>query len=269
MCRAPFSSVKVTKMELKERLIKETENFVEQFSRNDGLSQLWRKPEVGFARADDPKFVMLKNEVIPGHFLPKELLDTARTVVAIFVPYTKKVIDSNSGGEFSSELWDYAYDKTNQMLAALNEYLCAFLRKKGFAATSSLPTGGVAERALSSRWSHRHIGVIAGVGTFGINNMIITKKGCAGRMITFVTEAELPWDAPMKEQCLYKVNGSCKRCVEACPMNAIIFDGENYKVDKTKCAYMCYDKKREVAPEIKGGENCGICSCGVPCSYYE
>lgn len=255
--------------ELKEKLIEEAESFVASYGSNEGCSELWRTPVVGIAAADDPAFVQLKEEVIPGHFLPRELLASAQSVVAIFVPYTKRVIDSNTGGGYSSLLWDNAYKRTNEMLAALNEHLSAFLRVRGYEATNSLPTEGVAERAVTSRWSHRHIGVIAGVGTFGINNMIITRRGCAGRMITFVTEAFLPPDSPLAEQCLYKAKGTCRECVAACPMAAIKNNQKTYEVDKTKCVYMCYDKKRELAPDIEGGENCGKCSCGVACSYYD
>ena len=259
----------MTNMELKEKLIEEAVSFVASCGKLEDCRDLWRAPIVGIAAADDPAFVQLKEEVIPGHLMPSELLENAQWVVAIFVPYTKKVIDSNTGGEFSSLLWDDAYNRTNEMLASLNENLSAFLRSRGYEATNSLPTGGIVERAISSNWSHRHIGVIAGVGTFGINNMLITKRGCAGRMITFVTEAILPADNPLEEQCLYKAKGICRECVDACPMKAIKFNGKNYEVDKTKCVYMCYDKKKELAPDMEGGENCGKCSCGVSCSYHD
>lgn len=36
-----------------------------------------------------------------------------------------------------------------------------------------------------SEWSHRHAAYIAGLGIFGINNMLITNKGCVGRIPSF------------------------------------------------------------------------------------
>ncbi|WP_338094171.1 hypothetical protein [Methanorbis furvi] len=35
------------------------------------------------------------------------------------------------------------------------------------------------------RWSHRHFAVLAGLGTFGVNNMLITRMGCYGRVSSF------------------------------------------------------------------------------------
>lgn len=33
------------------------------------------------------------------------------------------------------------------------------------------------QNILKSNWSHRHFAKIAGIGTFGINNMLISKNG--------------------------------------------------------------------------------------------
>ena len=44
---------------------------------------------------------------------------------------------------------------------------------------------------LISDWSHRHVAVIAGLGKFGLNNMLITDNGCCGRVGSFITDLKI------------------------------------------------------------------------------
>lgn len=250
-----------------EKLTMKAEEFVVEYNRAHFDTVLWRTPVVGIADALDTDFQELSEKVVPGHFMPSEILKSAKRVVVIFVPFTKEVVDSNTGGDFSSELWDIAYDVTNEMLGALNKYLCGYLSEQGYASTGEIPPVELGERPVISHWSHRHLGRIAGVGTFGINNMMITEKGCAGRMTSFVTEAELNVTPKMKEeQCLAKRNGTCRQCMERCPLGAITETENGFTLDKSKCVYQVYDRKKQIAPEISGGTECGKCSCGVYCS---
>lgn len=255
---------------LKEQLKLKAADFVTAYNREHCDTVLWRTPIFGFADAEDEKIVELKEKVIPGHYLPSDLLEGARSVVVIFVPFTKEVIDSNTGGEFASVLWDRAYTCTNEMLAALNTYLCDFLTEQGFASAWKLPKEEEDERAVSSFWSHRHLGVISGLGTFGINNMLITEKGCAGRLASFVSVYDFSKNDPLTEElCPAKKDGSCCQCVAGCPVQAISAQAETFVLEKEKCVYQIYDRKRDDFPKDYCGETCGKCSCGVFCSYRE
>jgi len=74
---------------------------------------------------------------------------------------------------------------------------------------------------------------ICGLGIFGLNQLIITKSGCAGRFGSFVIDREVDYDNPVTEQyCLYKNNKSCGVCVKTCPSGALTFEG----IDKPKCS---------------------------------
>ena len=85
---------------------------------------------------------------------------------------------------------------------------------------------------LIHRWSQRHVARICGLGNFGINNMLITEMGYAGRYGSFVIDAALPYNEyVMDEYCLYKSNGNCAVCVKACPTGALTLDG----FDRYKC----------------------------------
>lgn len=52
--------------------------------------------------------------------------------------------------------------------------------------------------------------------------MLITEKGCCGRIGSIVTDLELlPTLRSNRENCLYKYNGRCKKCVERCVTSAL------------------------------------------------
>jgi hypothetical protein len=50
------------------------------------------------------------------------------------------------------------------------------LEKSDFRSVILPPTHNFDEKKLISDWSHKHIGFIAGLGKFGLHQMLITKK---------------------------------------------------------------------------------------------
>ena len=55
--------------------------------------------------------------------------------------------------------------------------------------------------------------IAAGLGRLGLNNWLITEKGCCGRLGTFVTEAFFsPTLRPEQEFCLQKAGYRCSAC---------------------------------------------------------
>ena len=61
----------------------------------------------------------------------------------------------------------------------------------------------------------RACGLLAGVGTFGINHMLITETGCCGRGGSVVTDMELdPTPMLQEELCLFRRDGSCGACAK-------------------------------------------------------
>lgn len=59
---------------------------------------------------------------------------------------------------------------------------------------------------IYSNWSQRHVGYIAGLGTFGLNNMLITDQGTCGRFYSLITNLPVEPDQPLQEErCLWKM----------------------------------------------------------------
>ncbi|MFA5028931.1 MAG: epoxyqueuosine reductase, partial [Candidatus Methylomirabilota bacterium] len=223
---------------------------------------IWRTPLVGFSAADDPLFADLKRVVSGTHALPRELLPSARTVIAYFIPFAESVPESNRGGYLASREWAQSYLRTNALIRSLGEQLQALLRSEGHDAVAPPATHNFDERRLVSDWSHRHVAFIAGLGTFGANNMLITEAGCCGRLGSLVTSLPVAADARSgEENCLHRANGSCLQCVGRCVGAALFPD----RFERQHCYRVC--KENEAAHQALGkADVCGKCLVGLPCS---
>jgi len=223
----------------------------------------WKEPLVGFARADDPLFAKLKEVACPTHAKPENLLPEARTVIAFFIPFHDDVVDSNKSGHFSSRAWAVAYIETNRLINELNHYLKDALISRGHKAAFVPATHNFDEKTLLSDWSHRHAAYIAGLGTFGLNHMLITERGCCGRIGSLVTDLEIePTPRSDRKFCLYKAGSTCGNCVKICVNGALTTGG----LDRHRCYRMCLENGKRFAHLEGITDVCGKCKVGVPCS---
>ncbi|MBM7615533.1 epoxyqueuosine reductase [Alkaliphilus hydrothermalis] len=241
-------------------------DYVKNYKEMKGTETDWREPIVGIADAGNPMFLELKDIISPSHALPSDFINDAKSVIVFFLPFQERIVKSNIGDIESSREWDIANIETNNLIVDINKYLHEILTEKGYTSTVLPPTYNYDEKGLISDWSHRHVGYIAGIGTFGINNMLITEKGCCGRMGSIITNmALMPIIKKEQENCLYKHNGTCGKCIDYCVANAISIDTGYPFVDKKRCNNQIYDDN---IPQysIGIGDACGKCMCNVPCS---
>ena len=215
-----------------------------------------REPLVGFADVSSPKIRGLKESVAKDHLLPEDVLPEATIILSYFLPFTREAGDCNKEGDFPSQRWADLYNATNALIAEINDALVSRLQEAGIAA--AVPAGGFDTELLMSRWSQRHIAEAAGLGTFGLNNMLITRVGSMGRYGSVVTALKESADLPeTTERCLAKAGGKCRVCIERCPTGALTEDG----FDRKACYVIC--KKAE---EELGADVCGKCAVAVPCA---
>jgi len=223
---------------------------------------IWRPPLVGFAAADDPLFPALRQAVSETHALPQELLSSARTVIAFFIPFADALIESNRGGALASREWAEGYLRTNDLIRRLGDRLTALLRAEGHDAVAPPATHNFDERRLVSDWSHRHVAFIAGLGTFGVNNMLITEAGCCGRLGSLATSLPLPADVrPNTEYCLRRAGASCLYCVDRCVGGALFPD----RFERQRCYRICLENAA-FHRALGHADVCGKCLVGLPCS---
>ncbi|MBQ4093135.1 MAG: epoxyqueuosine reductase [Firmicutes bacterium] len=219
----------------------------------------------------------LKELVHPDHDMPQNVLPGAKTIIAYFMPFREEIGNTNKEGRLSSVEWAKAYEKTNAFLYSMNDELIAFLGERGICAAVSSEAGMYDDTILKSKWSQRHIAYYCGLGTLGINNMLITEAGCCGRISTVVTDLDVEHnDVINEEYCLFKRNGSCGACIRRCPVNALTEKG----YDRRKCNGLCDENAAvhvgycdtpsytlSTDNDLVGSNTCGKCLIGVPCTY--
>jgi epoxyqueuosine reductase len=109
-------------------------------------------------------------------------------------------------------------------------------------------TAPVMEKELAAR---------AGIGWIGKNTCIINEQiGSWLFLGEVLTSLPLPADQPAIDRC-----GTCRRCIDACPTQAIT---EPYKLDARKCiSYLTIEHRQEIDPQL--AENFGnwIYGCDI------
>ena len=167
---------------------------------------------------------------------PTLLVPGAQSVISLTYNYFPKEFQR----EDSYKLSKYAYgedyhrvvkDKLRDLVASMQERLGSFHAR---VFTDSAP---IMERS----WAQR-----SGLGWIGKHSLLINKsKGSYFFLAEIITDLELEADVPFStDHC-----GTCTRCVDACPTEAIIPDKT---VDASKCiSYFTIELKDEIPVEFR------------------
>lgn len=230
-------------------------------------------PLLGCAAADDPLFIQLQTIVGPFHLLPRELLPDAASVLVWILPVTLATRASNRDETlWPSRAWAQTRFYGEQCNTALRRHMVAWLEGQGQRAVAPQLSPLWQELAatpvgIASRWSERHAAYAAGLGTFSLNDGLITKRGIAHRIGSVVTDLVLPptpRTAPNHlHHCLFHREGSCGVCIGRCPVGALSHAGH----DKGLCREHVYGAAPRAVAELYGvaQTGCGLCQTAVPC----
>ncbi|GHV81285.1 (Fe-S)-binding protein [Spirochaetia bacterium] len=230
--------------------------------------KMWKEPILGIISAEDEGLKLLREVVSSTHLLPGDILPGAESIIVFFIPFQDSIVESNLHGETASREWALAYIKTNDLIRVINDDIAEMLRREGYAAGKLPATHNFDTERLVSDWSHRHVACIAGLGSFGFNNMLITDQGCCGRfgsMVTSLPVSAVPEAAaarPPRERCIHKLTGGCGACRKRCPVNAYGDGG----FDRRRCYAQCL-KNGELHKDLGYADVCGKCLAGLPCSF--
>ncbi|MPM94049.1 hypothetical protein SDC9_141191 [bioreactor metagenome] len=243
-------------MEIKDKI----ESIIREAASNPGTETRYREPLIGYASASDPIFNEMKKIIGPHHLHPQEIFPEAKTVVSFFLPFEKELVKLNwRSGEPVKE-WIQAKGETDRLIGEINGKLKAELAKEGIEVAMPSIIFDYENKGFNIVWSHKSAAYAAGLGTFGVHQMLITKAGCAGRFGTILISAEIPpTPRPTEEFCRYKKGEKCLVCVDRCPAGAVTIKGLN----KEKCLRLLQENTKAF-PELNQPA-CGKCATG-PCA---
>lgn len=234
--------------------------------------KIFDEPIFGFSSVDDENYTLMKNDSVIGeHFLlPDYWLPNSKTVISIFLPFTKMLRNSNSIERmWPSEGWVQGYNEGQALVKELSLFLASELINEGYISlipsidkrfwTQKIPASNSLHPNVTytSNWSERHVAFISGLGTFGLSKGIITKKGMAGRLSSIITELYIP---PTEREYtdIYEYCIMCGSCAINCPNEAIsVLDGKNHN--------KCSSYLDTTAEKIGRRAGCGKCQVSVPC----
>jgi len=206
-------------------------------------------PLVGFAPADrwdDPPFLPW----VPEAFRPAGIFPGTKSVIVIGFPVSLPVVDT------APSIWYHELYRTiNAELDSCAYRIATFLAEKGYPSVPIPRDGygsiGVLKEKPVAFFSHRHAAYCAGLGNFGVNNMLLTPEyGPRVRFTSILTTAELPADPVLGETLCTR----CMRCMTVCPVKAIPKgDYPQERTDKKACAARSEELfRRSLSP-------CGCC----------
>lgn len=240
-------------------------------------------PLVGFASADDPLFETYRSVIGPFHLTPRQWLMKAGgseksggTVVSWILPISEGTRISNRAERTEpSRAWAVTRNDGEVFNNLLRKRLESFLREQGHIAVA--PVSHPAWQTLhdpkvgaASAWSERHAAFAAGLGTFSLNDGLITEAGIAHRCGSVITSLQLPATgrtyAGIYDHCLYYSKNLCGACVARCPVDAISREQGH---DKAACQAYTYG---ELQPRLQQRYGVAICGCGlcqtrIPCEH--
>ena len=190
---------------------------------------------------------------------PRLLVDNAKSVVSLLLNY---YTDEKQEDLDAPKISQYAFGEDYHFVIKnkLKEFL-SYIQEEigevgGRVFVDSAPV-------MDKAWAKK-----SGLGWVGKHsNLVNPKKGSFFFIAELILDLELTADGPMKDYC-----GSCTRCIDACPTDAII---EPYVVDGSKCiSYLTIELKEQLIPnEFKGkAENwmfgCDICQDVCPWNRF-
>ena len=190
---------------------------------------------------------------------PTKLVPGAKSVVSLVYNYfpSQEQKDSNA-----PKLARYAYGEDyHHVLKRKLKDLLASLREEigevnGRCFVDSAPV-------LERDWAKR-----SGNGWIGKNTLLIhPKRGSYFFLAELIIDLELAPDGPMKDYC-----GRCRRCIDACPTEAIAENG--YWLDGSKCISYLTIELKDAIPESFAGKfeqwafGCDICQEVCPWNRF-
>lgn len=156
-------------------------------------------------------------------------------------------------------LYFHHYKQANYLLDRVAHLVALGIQETGRQALPVAASQIVDWERQRGHVSHKKIGVLAGLGWIGRNNLLVNPEaGARFRLVSVLTDLPLEPDKPLERGC-----GDCRLCVPVCPAGAIKEEAADFD------HRACYEKLKEFRRRgLVGQLICGVCvkACRGPLS---
>ncbi len=228
------------------------------FARAERLDQEARRLETWLNMGYQGKMGYLENH-FEKRIDPTKLVPGSKSVISLLYNYHSKRSQQDPA---APKISTYAYGTDYHLVLKKKlKWLIADIREKignieGRCFVDSAPV-------LERDWAKR-----SGLGWVGKHTLLIhPRAGSYFFLAELIVDLETVPDRPIKDHC-----GTCRRCIEACPTEAI--SPEGYLLDGSKCiSYLTIELKDQIPTEFGGKmENwmfgCDICQQVCPWNRF-
>ncbi len=185
--------------------------------------------------------------------LSKKVLEKFDQAICLGVRLSAGILEEIT--QAPTRLYFHHYRTVNVFLDQLALGVCNWIQAKGYLAIP-IPASQILDwQNQKAHLSHKKLGVLAGLGWIGRNNLLVNKElGSQFRLGSILTDMPLKADKPLKQDC-----GDCRICIALCPCAAIKDSYADF--DHVKC----FEKLKEFQKQrLVDQYVCGVCvsACG-------
>ncbi len=187
---------------------------------------------------------------------PKELLPTARSILCVGKLYNTGEVDQD-GSHARIARYARGLDYHDTMRADLKRMLARLreLEPEPFEAKICVDTAPLLERSYAR---------MAGLGWIGKNTSLINQQQGSWFLLgEILTSLEIAPATPPPDRC-----GTCTRCIDACPTDAIVpakaGNGNEWTIDSRLCiSYLTIELRGEIPAELHAGIGDNVFGCDI------
>lgn len=149
-----------------------------------------------------------------------------------------------------TRLYFHHYRTVNAFLDQLALKVCNYIQRRDYLALPVPASQIIDWQNQKAHLSHKKIGVLAGLGWLGRNNLLVNEiLGSQFRMVSILTNMPFKTDKSKMRDC-----GDCRICIEFCPSGAIKDNPSDFGHIE------CFEKLKEFQKQrLVDQYICGIC----------
>lgn len=179
----------------------------------------------------------------------RNMLGSARSVICVGKRYRARVTDEYEPGRAIIARYAWGPDYHDTMRADLERVVARLRELEPFESKICVDTAPLLERSFAR---------LAGLGWIGKNTCLINEpRGSWFFLGEILTSLAIEPDAPAADRC-----GTCRRCIEACPTDAIA--GGGYTLDARRCiAYFNIELRGSIPVEHREAMGARVFGCDI------